>query len=110
MGFVSEALPKSNRGRKTIELDPVKVEGLAELLKTQPTINERPASHRTDDEYSTKGRASSAGRRYADAIAEILKTTVRVNVFAYNEDASPVVWGWRVYVPMAEVKKEAAKK
>jgi hypothetical protein len=108
MALVSEQIPKSNRGRKGTELNQADVEGLAKLLKEQPVIDNRPAGHRTDDVYTTKGRASSQGRRYADAVAEILKKQVRVNVFEYTDENGEGngTFGWRLYLSMEPVKKE----
>ena len=104
MALVSEAIPKSNRGRKGIPLDLDVVKELAAALKSEPVIDGRPAGHRTADTYPTKGKASSQGRRYADAVAEITKGIVRVNVFEFGTD--PETYGWRVYVPLEPPKKE----
>lgn len=111
MALVKTALPKSRAGRTAKPLDTDLVKELADALKSNPFEmvegDKRPAAYGPETDYDTDGKASAAGRRYANAVEEILKTKIRVNSFSVNgTDKGP--FRWRCYISLAnqEGKKD----
>lgn len=113
--LVESALPRSGSGRKAADLSQELVEALSGALAESSTIEAngetRPRALGIEDGYETSGKAGSAGRRYADAIAEKLTVDpakpvrVRVNVYGTTRNEKKEWVGpfhWRVYIPLAE--------
>lgn len=99
------ALPKSRSGRTAKPLDQKFVAALAAAIEKTPSVNDRPALHENSDTFSTKGRASADGRRYADAVQEILSTDhpdwkISVRIKENAKDS----FSWGVYARLVEVE------
>jgi len=115
MSLVKSALPKSRSGRKATPLDTDLVAALVDALKKNPvdTVDgeKRPAAYGPDSTFDTEGKATAQGRRYANAVAEKLDTTVRVNAYPQNgNENSPFMW--RCYIPLSvsQEKKSSGTK
>lgn len=110
--LVSSAIPKSRSGRKAAEADPELKAALLKALQDNPRTKvegeDRPAGHGPDTEYDTEGKAESAGRRYSKAIAEELGKTVRVSVYAKNDDKK-APYCWRIYIPLSQTDEKKGK-
>lgn len=113
MALVKTELPKSRSGRQATPLDQTLVDDLIGALKKEPTVNGRPAAYGPDTAFDTEGKASSAGRRYANAVQDALDTTVRVNTYQKGE-GEKAPWLWRCYIPLSlsegKGKKGSGKK
>jgi len=109
MALVKTALPKSRSGRKATPLDTELLNDLVEALKDSPVESvdgeNRPAAYGPDTSFDTEGKATSQGRRYANAVAESLDTTVRVNAYSQNGDKGPFFW--RCYIPLSASQKDS---
>lgn len=107
--LISSTLPKSRSGRKPTPLDQELVSSLVDALKKEPLVTEgnekRPAAYGPDTKFDTEGKATSQGRKYANVVAEELKTTVRVNAYSSNgKENGP--FQWRCYIPLSSQKVE----
>ena len=94
------ALPRSTAGRKAEPLDEEFANALAAAVKksgAKPDAKgNRPFHTANDLRYESKGKASAAGRRYADFVKEtngIEKVSVRV----YPDGQK---FGWGIYLPL----------
>lgn len=103
------ALPKSKGGRKPTPLDTELLDALASALKDAPLDGDRPAAYGPAQNFDTEGKAGGQARRYASALADALKTKVRVNVYPVNapKDGKPASapYRWRVYIPLTHQTK-----
>ena len=101
--LVDSALPKSRAGRKAAEIDPEIVAAFVAAFQDSSTVEvegeTRPRALGIPDPFDTKGKASSLGRRYAVAVGNALKVTVRVSVYSAEQDKGPFYW--RIYVPLS---------
>lgn len=97
----SGARPKSNAGRKATPLDEGFMGALQKAFTEQPTVEvegeSRPRMLGPDTLFSTKGKATSEGRRYQVAL-EKLGTKVRIT--AIQVAGETVKWKWRAFVPL----------
>jgi hypothetical protein len=104
MALVKTALPKGRSGRKPTPMDDALVTELLNALKSNPTETVdgevRPAAYGPDTDFDTLGKATSAGRRYANAVAEKLGKPVKVNGFAPNGNQEKGPFRWRAYVSL----------
>lgn len=97
----SGARPKSNAGRKAKPLDDAFIKALNDAFSSTPTVDvegeARPRMLGPDTEFATKGKATSEGRRYQQAL-EKLGTKIRVTAVAVGDTGK---WKWRGFVPLA---------
>jgi hypothetical protein len=113
MALVKTTLPKSRSGRKPTPLDAELVEALITALKAESVDSDgRPAAYGPDTAFETEGKATSQGRKYANAVAEALKITVRVNSHVGEKgNAETGPFFWRCYIPLsASNKKDKSEK
>lgn len=97
------SLPKSTAGRKAIQPDADLVAALVEFFgKGTLDDNGRPVFAGPTTDYDTEGKASSAGRRHAVAVQEVIGMKVRVNINQLGDDGP---FRWRVYVPKSETDR-----
>jgi hypothetical protein len=100
--LVDVALPKSNSGRKGTPINEdfanALITAFGESITTETDGDIRPRALGSPDEFKTKGKASAAGRKYADAVAKKLGKKLRVNVYSAEKDKAPFYW--RIYVPL----------
>ena len=92
------ALPKSTSGRRAKPLDEAFAKALVAAMSKTPVVDGRPALHGSSDRFTTRGRANSDGRRYANHVQDSLKIDkVSVKVDEYGKDS----FGWKLYIPMS---------
>lgn len=107
--LVDAPLPKSNSGRKGTPLDQDFADALVtafnESIVTEIDGETRPRAIGSASEFPTKGKASAAGRKYADYVANKLGKKLRVNVYSATKDTKPFFW--RIYVPLTDSEGEA---
>lgn len=111
VNLMESELPKTRSGRKAAPLDQELVDALIGALKKTPIKNDRPAAYGPETDFDTEGKATAQGRKYANAVADNLKKTVRVNAYSVNgKENGP--FRWRCYIPLAQSKpaKSAASK
>lgn len=109
--LVTGALPKSRAGRQAQPMDESLVKALTDHLTKTPFVkdeegNDRPNFGGPGTEFETQGKAASAGRRYAKAVAAKLNSTVRVNVYDNGKNGNSKRHLWRIYVPVSEMPEE----
>lgn len=89
-------LPKSKSGRQGKPLDQKFVTGMAAAIQKTPTVDGRPALYPSGDTFVTKGKAAADGRRYADAIQELIAEahpTWKVSVRLDEPTKGQFTWG-----------------
>lgn len=100
--LVDVALPKSNSGRKGTPIDEnfanALVTAFGESITTETNDDTRPRALGSPEAFKTKGKASAAGRKYADHVAKAIGKKLRVNVYSQEKDKAPFYW--RIYVPL----------
>lgn len=103
VALTQSELPKTRSGRKAAPLDQELVDALIGALRKEPIKNDRPAAYGPETDFDTEGKATAQGRKYANAVAESLDKTVRVNAFSVNgKETGP--YRWRMYIPLAQSK------
>jgi hypothetical protein len=108
--LVDVALPKSNSGRKGTPINEdfanALVTAFGESITVENDGDTRPRALGSPDEFKTKGKASAAGRKYADFVSSKLGKKLRVNVYSAEKDKAPFYW--RIYVPLLDSENEAS--
>lgn len=105
--LVTGVLDRATAGRKAKPLDQELIDSLVEYFKSGISENGLPKVAGPSEEYETKGRANSAGRKYADAVGEALGHDFRVSIYV-NEGTDPEKgpFLWRMYAPMYVIRGE----
>jgi len=114
INLVTGALPKSRAGRKAEPLNSELVTALVKHLGANPFTkdeagNDRPNFAGDGTEYPTQGKAASAGRKYAQAVAKEMDKTVRVHVSSNGKNKDAERFTWVIYLPVSEMPEDGDK-
>jgi len=111
INLVTGALPKSRAGRKAEPLNGDLVSALVKHLTANPFTKDESGTDRPNfagdgTEYPTQGKAASAGRKYAQAVAKEMDKTVRVHVGSNGKNKDAERFTWVIYLPVSEMPSE----
>jgi len=109
--LVTGALPKSRAGRKAEPLNEELITALVSHLSENPFTKDENGTDRPNfagdgTEYPTQGKAASAGRKYAQAVAKEMDRTVRVHVGSNGKNKDAERFSWVIYLPVSEMPSE----